>query len=63
MLYIPVVAGRGKSTWGAFVREDPEFKDGGLIKLSDALITTESTAGLSVTISRSNKLVGEKTAG
>ena len=62
MLYIPVVAGRGKSTWGAFVREDPELIDGGLFTLSDALNSPEITAGLSDTFSLSDSLVGDKTA-
>ncbi len=60
MLYIPVVAGRGKSTWGAFVREDPELIDGGLFTLSDALNSPEITAGLSDAFVFADSLVGDR---
>lgn len=62
MLYAAVVAGRGKSTRGAFTRVDPELIDGGLFTLFDTLNPPEITAGLSDTFAFTDSLIGDKTA-
>lgn len=62
MLYVPVVAGRGRSTWGVFVREDPELVDGGLFTLSDALNSPEITVESSATFALADSLTSDRTA-